>query len=126
MKFLNPNSRTVGSSNASLIPSTAKRSSRDRSKFSVTSSICRSLIMFVPPSPWAPHSRSGHFDQARCPHPPADTHADDDVSHAASFAFDQRMSDEARACHPKWVANGDGAAVDVVAGGIDFQTISTI
>src|ERR1700742_471231 len=58
---------------------------------------------------------SRDFEQAGGAHAAADAHGDDDVTHLAPFALDERVPDHARAAHAVGVPDADGAAVHVQA-----------
>src|SRR5882762_9453690 len=71
-------------------------------------------------------AKSGDLEQRRGALAAADAHGDDDVAHAASLAFDQRVAGEPRAAHAIGMADGDGAAVDVEALHRDAESIAAI
>src|SRR5688572_20209161 len=69
---------------------------------------------------------SENFEQARAAHAAADAHGDDRVLGAAALAFLQDVAGEPRAGHAEGVADGDGAAVDVVLLRVDAQLVAAV
>src|SRR4051794_6651015 len=69
---------------------------------------------------------SEHLEEACAAHASPDAHGYDDVLGAAALAFLQHVAREPGAGHAIRVADGDGAAVDVVDGGIDAQLVAAV
>src|SRR5690625_5001627 len=70
--------------------------------------------------------RLENFEQSGSTHTATDTHGDDDVAHAAAFAFDQRVADHAGTRHAVGVTDRNRTAVDVELGRIDAETITAV
>src|SRR5947208_2394706 len=70
--------------------------------------------------------RSVDLKKSCAAHAAADAHGDDDVLGAAAFAFLQDVAGQARAGHPERVADGDGAAVDVVLLRVDAELVAAV
>ena len=79
------------------------------------------------PGQWAaPLRRLEDLEQARAAHAAADAHGDHHVLGAAALAFLQDVAGQARAGHAEGVADGDGAAVDVVLLRVDAQLVAAV
>src|SRR6266481_1512518 len=84
------------------------------------------LLNSVMSAPLISPARSGHFEQTCCAHAATDAHRDNNPFRAAALPLDQCMADEAASGHPKRVADGDRAAVDVHEFGRDAEPIAAI
>ena len=67
-----------------------------------------------------------HLEQTRRAHAAADAHRDDRLLGAAALAFHQHVAGETRAGHAEGMADGDGAAIDVVFLRIDAELVAGI
>ena len=70
--------------------------------------------------------RLEHFEQASSTHAAADAHGDDHVLHTAALAFDQGVAGHAGTGHTVGVADGDGAAVDIVFFRVDAELVPAV
>src|ERR1700693_2221163 len=84
----------------------------------------------INPAPTTPAfsfiSSSKYLEQPGRAHSAAHAHRHDGVAHAAAPALEQRVTDEPRPGHAVRMPDGNPAAIDVQALGIDAETLLAV